>query len=101
MNALSQFAAYLFASGDVFFVGAALVVVGRAATRRLRHHRRAKWLRLLTILGVILVALSMVPLPLWLYGLVTIPPLLGLIESFRNDDQTRRSQAGGCVPAHL
>ena len=90
MNALSQFAAYLFASGDVFFVGAALVVVGRAATRRLRHHGRAKWLRLLTILGVILVTLSMVPLPLWLYGLVTIPPLLGLIESFRNDDQTRR-----------
>ncbi len=89
MNAISQFAAYLFASGDVFFVGAGLVVVGRAATRRLRNHRRAKWLRLLTILGVIFVALSMVPLPWWLYGLVTISPLLGLIEPFRNDDKTR------------
>ena len=92
MSSFSQFVTYLFASGDAFFVGASLIVIGRAATWRLRHNRRAKWLRWLTVLGLLLLILSMVPLPWWLYGLAAIPPLIGLNEPFRIDRGTRRSR---------
>lgn len=89
MSRLSQFAAYVFASGDAFFVGAALIVLGRATTWHFRNHRVAKWLRLLTVLGVIAFVLSMTPLPWWLYGLCLIPPVVSLNVPFRADDKTR------------
>lgn len=89
MSGLNQFAAYLFSSGDAFFVGAVLIVLGRATTWHFRRHRAAKWLRLLTILGLILFVLSMTPLPWWLYGLCLIPPLVSLNVPFRADDNAR------------
>ena len=91
MNGLRQFAAYLFASGDAFFVGAGLIVLGRATTRRFRQHRRAKWLRLLTILGILFFSFSMVPIPWWLIAFVTIPSVLGLNVAFKVDDGNRRT----------
>lgn len=89
MSGLNQFAAYLFSSGDAFFVGAALISLGRATTWHFRRHRGVKWLRLLTILGLICLALSMTPLPWWLYGLCLIPPLVSLNVPFRTDDNAR------------
>lgn len=89
MSGLNQFAAYLFSSGDVFFVGAVLIVLGRATTWHFRRHRAAKWLRLLTLLGLIFLVLSMTPLPWWLYGLCLIPLLVSLNVPFRADDQAR------------
>ncbi|MBC7815364.1 MAG: hypothetical protein IAG10_00530 [Planctomycetaceae bacterium] len=89
MSSLNQFAAYLFSSGDAFFVGAVLIALGRATTWHFRRHRAAKWLRLLTVLGLICMALSMTPLPWWLYGLCLIPPLVSLNMPFRTDDNTR------------
>lgn len=89
MSGLNQFAAYLFSSGDAFFVGMALIALGRASTWHFRRHRAAKWLRLLTLLGLILFALSMTPLPGWLYGLCLIPPLVSLNVPFRADDNVR------------
>src|SRR6185436_9326948 len=78
MSGLNQFAAYLFSSGDAFFVGAVLIALGRATTWHFRRHRAAKWLRLLTITGLIFLVLSMTPLPWWLYGLCLIPSLASL-----------------------
>lgn len=92
MNSLSQIVTSLFASGDAFFVGVALIVLGRMTAWRFRQHRRAKWLRWLTILGVVLFALSMTPLPGWLYGACAVAPLFGLNVPFRNDDGSRRSR---------
>lgn len=89
MSGLNQFAAYLFSSGDAFFVGTALIALGRAATWRFRTHRAARWLRLLTVLGVIFFASSVMPLPWWLYALCLIPPLVSLNVPFRTDGQTR------------
>lgn len=89
MSGLSQFAAYLFSSGDAFFVGAVLIALGRATTWYFRKHWAAKWLRLPTILGLIFMVLSMTPLPWWLYGLCLIPPLVSLNVPFRTDDQAR------------
>lgn len=89
MSGLNQFAAYLFSSGDAFFVGAALIVLGRLTTWHFRRHRAAKWLRLLTVLGLICLALSMTPLPWWLYGLCLIPSLVSLNVPFRADDNAR------------
>ena len=89
MSGLNQFAAYLFSSGDAFFVGAALIALGRATTWQFRKHRFAKWLRLVTVLGIIFFALSMTPLPWWLYGLCLIPPLVCLNVPFRADDKAR------------
>ncbi len=89
MSGLNQFAAYLFSSGDAFFVGAALIVLGRATTWHFRNHRAGKWLRVLTILGVIVFVLSMTPIPWWLYGLCLIPPLVSLDVPFRADHQSR------------
>lgn len=90
MSGLSQFAAYLFASGDAFFIGAGLIVLGRAATRRFRQHPRAKWLRLLTVLGILFLSFSMVPIPWWLIAFITIPSMLGLNAPFKVDHETRR-----------
>ena len=53
MSGLNQFAAYLFSNRDAFFVGAVLIVMGRATTWHFRRHRAARWLRLLTIFGLI------------------------------------------------
>ena len=92
MNGLSQFVAYLFASGDAFFVGAVVTALGRAATWRLRQRRRAKCLRLVTLLGLIVFALSMVPLPWWMYVVAIIPSLLRLNEPFRTEATQRRSR---------
>lgn len=89
MSGLNQFAAYLFSSGDTFFVGAVLIALGRAATWHFRRHRAAKWLRLTTIVGLIFFVLSMTPLPWWLYGLCLIPPLVSLNAPFRADDKAR------------
>ena len=89
MNSLNQFAVCLFASGDAFFVGAGLIVTGRGLTWMLRQRRGAKWLRLLTVLGVIVFVFSITPLPWWLYGLAAILPLLGLNAPFRIDDGKR------------
>ena len=89
MNGLNQFAAYLFSSGDAFFVGAVMIALGRATTWHFRKHRTAKWLRLITVLGLILFALSMTPLPWWLYGLCLIPPLVSLNVPFRAADNAR------------
>lgn len=89
MSGLNQFAAYLFSSGDAFFVGAALIALGRATTWQFRTHRFAKWLRLVTVLGIIFFASSMVPLAWWLYGLCLIPPLICLNVPFRADDNAR------------
>ncbi len=89
MSGLNQFAAYLFSSGDAFFVGVVLIALGRATTWRFRTQRAAKWLRLTTILGVIFLVLSMTPLPWWLYGLCLIPPLVSLNVPFRADDKAR------------
>ena len=89
MSGLNQFAAYLFSSGDAFFVGAVLIALGRATTWHFRRHRAAKWLRLLTIMGLIFLVLSMTPLPWWLYGLCLIPPLVSLNVPFRADDKAR------------
>ncbi len=89
MSGLNQFAAYLFSSGDAFFVGAVLIALGRATTWHFRRHRTAKWLRLVTVLGVIFFLLSMTPLPWWLYGLCLIPPLVSLNVPFRADDKAR------------
>lgn len=92
MNGLSQIVMTLFTSGDAFFVGAALIVLGRAATWRFRQHRRAKWFRWLTILGVVLFALSMTPLPPWLYVMCAIAPLFGLNVPFHRGDDSGRSR---------
>ena len=89
MSGLNQFAAYLFSSGDVFFVGAVLIAFGRAITWHFRRHRAAMWFRMLTILGVIFMALSMTPLPWWLFGLCLMPPLISLNVPFQADDKTR------------
>jgi lysophospholipase L1-like esterase len=89
MNVFNQFVAYLFASGDTFFLGLGLIVFGRATTGAFRSWRGAKWLRLLTVFGVIIVALSVVPLPWWLYGLSVIPPVLSLNVPFRSTDSRR------------
>ncbi len=89
MSGLNQFAAYLFSSGDAFFVGAVLIALGRATTWHFRRHRAAKWLRLTTIVGLIFIVLSMTPLPWWLYGLCLIPPLVSLNVPFRADDKAR------------
>ena len=89
MNGLNQFAAYLFSSGDAFFVGAVLIALGRATTWHFRRHRAAKWLRLPTLLGLIFLVLSMTPLSWWLYGLCLIPPLVSLNVPFRADDKAR------------
>ena len=64
MSGLNQFAAYLFSSGDAFFVGAVLIALGRATTWHFRRHRAAKWLSAkggLTITGLIFLVLSMTP----------------------------------------
>ena len=92
MSGLNQFAAYLFSSGDAFFVGAVLIALGRVTTWHFRRHRFAKWLRMVTVLGVIFFALSMTPLPWWLYGLCLIPPLVSLNVPFRADDKARWPQ---------
>ena len=89
MSGLNQFAAYLFSSGDAFFVGAVMIALGRATTWHFRKHRTAKWLRLVTVLGLILFALSMTPLPWWLYGLCLIPPIASLNVPFRAADNAR------------
>lgn len=89
MSGLNQFAAYLFSSGDAFFVGAVLIALGRSTTWHFRRHRAAKWLRLVTILGLIFLMLSITPLPWWLYGLCLIPALISLNVAFRADDQAR------------
>ncbi len=89
MSGLNQFTAYLFSSGDAFFVGAALIALGRATAWQFRTHRFAKWPRLVTVLGVLFIALSMTPLPWWLYGLCLIPPLVSLNVPFRAADQAR------------
>ncbi len=89
MSGLNQFAAYLFSSGDAFFVGAVLITLGRATTWHLRRHRAAKWWRLLTLLGLIFFVSSMTPLPCWLYVLCLIPPLVSLNVPFQVDDQSR------------
>lgn len=89
MSGLNQFTAYLFSSGDAFFVGAVLIALGRATTWLFRRHRAAKWLRLPTVVGLTCFVLSMTPLPWWLYGLGLIPPFVSLNVPFRADDQAR------------
>lgn len=88
MSGLNQFATYLFSSGDAFFVGAALIALGRATTWRFRRNPFAKGLRLVTVLGVIFCGLSMTPLPLWLYGLCLITPLVSLNVPFQAESQS-------------
>lgn len=92
MSSLSQIVAYLFASGDAFFVGVALIVLGRAITWRFRQRRRSKWLRLLTVAGVIVLGLSVTPLPMWLLGPCLVLPLIGLSVPYRSADGAHRLQ---------
>lgn len=92
MGSLNQIVVYLFASGDALFVGLALIVLGRAITWRFRQHSRTKWLRLLTVAGVIVFGLSVTPLPMWLLGLCVVLPLIGLNVPYRADDGTCRLQ---------
>jgi lysophospholipase L1-like esterase len=79
MNDLIQSVAYFVASGDAFFAGALLIVFGHVASWRFRQRPNAKWLRLLTVLGVVLWLAAVVPLPLWLHA-----ACLGLASAWIN-----------------
>ena len=92
MNSLIQSVAYFIASGDAFFAGALLIVVGHAAPWRFRQRRGAKWLRLLTVLGVVLSMAAVVPLPLWLYALCLGLPMAWINLPFANSATTWRYQ---------
>lgn len=92
MSGPSQFVVYLFVSGDALFVGVTLILLGRAVSWMLRQRRGAMWLRLLTVLGVIVFLFSATPLPWWAYTLCVLPPLIGLNVPFRVDDGRRWSR---------
>lgn len=83
---------YFVASGDAFFVGALLIVTGHVASWRLRLRRGAKWLRLLTVLGVVLCVAAVVPLPLWLYAACLGLPIAWINLPFANPETTWRYQ---------
>ncbi len=87
---MTRNAAYFFVSGDAFFAGALLIAAGHSAAWHWRHRRGAKWLRLLTILGVACCVLTVIPLPLWLYCLGLGLPVAWINFPFAKSNDTRR-----------
>lgn len=90
MGGVIQSVAYFVASGDAFFAGALLIVVGHVGSWRLRQRRGAKWLRLLTVLGVVLTVAAVVPLPIWLSTFCLGLPIAWINLPFANSDTTLR-----------
>ena len=87
-----QSMAYFVASGDAFFFGALLIVVGHAASWRFRLRRYSKLLRLLTVLGVVLCLAAVVPLPLWLYATCLGLPIAWINLPYGNPETAWRYQ---------
>lgn len=84
MNGLIRSVAYFVASGDAFFAGALLIVVGHIASWRFPQRRGAKWLRLPTVFGVVLCIAAVIPLPFWLYAVCLGLPIAWLNLPFAN-----------------
>lgn len=87
-----QSVAYFVASGDAFFAGALLIVVGHIVSWRFRLRHRAKWLRLLTVIGVVMCIAAVVPLPLWLYAACLGLPIAWINLPFANPETAWRHQ---------
>ena len=68
-----------FASGTTFFVGLALVLLAEGPLSRFRNRIVRPLLTVAAIAGIILVAISATPLPIWAYVIWTIPAVVGLV----------------------
>jgi acyl-CoA thioesterase I len=69
---------YHIASGQAFFVGAALILLGLALSILIKSSRLMIFRNLAVFLGVIWVAISATPLPYWFYSLLGLVTLVWL-----------------------
>ena len=72
---------YLFASGDIFFIGVAFVFAGGAMLAWYQQRWLTIAATILTVVGLLLVGLSSPPLPYWLYAVSVVLTLLWLVAS--------------------